>query len=654
MISSQKKYRNRLASLIFSACFAMATPVIANDIPWKSQIYERSYSDADIRSVLGDILKENGLSASFRPDVKGSITFKFNNMSLQAAFNKLINEHNLEAIYDADSRTVTFSAPQRRKLIALAYIKPSQFQVLAKKLLRIDVVGDDEHNIVIANGSDAQLTQLSELAQQLDKAEESRNKALDDSLNSQAMRGTREAEKEVAQLKAEATRRLRDDILNTKTEIIPLKYATVGATTQSFQGQTVTIPGIDETLKNMLGINTSGKGGDAKAGVPGAPAVEEQELARIRREMGQVPPIISIDPRSNSVIVRGSQTAVTEVRRLLEQLDQPLKLVQIEVMIVRARRGVSEQLGVRWGGAAVGSQGGEVNNFGFGVSTGIGSQSLTGPMSSIAGQERAQSIKTDAGTTTTTSGGAVASIVPPVNPFTLLPTSLGGTVASFVFRGTEWALQAQINALAEANKLQTIAAPRVVTLNNLNAKITNDRSMYLETPSSPNAAGTFFEVKAGLTLNITPSLIDFRSPNRTNMVRMAIAATDKDITMSAGRPTVVGNEVQTQVVIPNGSTFVMGGLMNDTRIEGNDGVPGLKDVPIIGSLFKSRSSNSDMQETIFFITPKVVQPDDEFASDVAQRRYLDSQKAKLAEMRTDLQTRSQLIDINPALVEEDE
>lgn len=598
-------------------------------------------------------MKENGLSASFRPDVKGAVTFKFNNMSLQGAFNKLINEYNLEALYDAESKTVTFSAPQRRKLIALAYIKPTQFQILAKKLLRIDVVGDDEHGIVIANGSDAQLSQLAELAQQLDKAEEARNKAQDDSLNSQAMRGTREAEKEVAQLKAEATRRLRDDILNTKTEIIPLKYATVGATTQSFQGQTITIPGIDETLKNMLGINTGTKGGDAKAGAPGVPVVEEQELARIRREMGQVPPIISIDPRSNSVIVRGSQTAVTEVRRLIEQLDQPLKLVQIEVMIVRARRGVSEQLGVRWGGAAL-SGVGDTGALGFGVSTGIAADNLVSPTGTIASQQNASTTTTNGSTTTNTTGGRVATIIPPVDPFTLLPTTLGGSLASFVFRGSNWALQAQINALAEANKLQTIAAPRVVTLNNLNAKITNDRSMYLETPSSPNAAGTFFEVKAGLTLNITPSLIDFRSPNRTNMVRMAIAATDKDITMSAGRPTVVGNEVQTQVVIPNGSTFVMGGLMNDTRIEGNDGVPGLKDVPIIGSLFKSRSSNSDMQETIFFITPKVVQPDDEFASDVAQRRYLDSQKAKLAEMRTDLQTRSQLIDINPALVEEDE
>ncbi|HRJ60642.1 MAG TPA: secretin N-terminal domain-containing protein [Azospirillaceae bacterium] len=446
---------------------------------------------------------------------------------------------------------------------------------------------------------------------------------------------------------------MRDDILNTKTEIIPLKYATVGATTQSFQGQTITIPGIDETLKNMLGINTGTKGGDAKAGAPGVPVVEEQELARIRREMGQVPPIISIDPRSNSVIVRGSQTAVTEVRRLIEQLDQPLKLVQIEVMIVRARRGVSEQLGVRWGGAAL-SGVGDTGALGFGVSTGIAADNLVSPTGTIASQQNASTTTTNGSTTTNTTGGRVATIIPPVDPFTLLPTTLGGSLASFVFRGSNWALQAQINALAEANKLQTIAAPRVVTLNNLNAKITNDRSMYLETPSSPNAAGTFFEVKAGLTLNITPSLIDFRSPNRTNMVRMAIAATDKDITMSAGRPTVVGNEVQTQVVIPNGSTFVMGGLMNDTRIEGNDGVPGLKDVPIIGSLFKSRSSNSDMQETIFFITPKVVQPDDEFASDVAQRRYLDSQKAKLAEMRTDLQTRSQLIDINPALVEEDE
>lgn len=653
---STLRYTLLCAVAAASIASMMAAKIAYSDeINWGNLRYDRESRDEDIKIPLRKILESKNISVNFRPDVKGVVNFNFKDMLAQAAFNKIIAEFNLEWSFDAATNTVTISAPQRRKFIALAHVKPEQFRDVARKLLRFEVQIDAENDLVLAAGSNEQLTQLEELAQKMDQAAAARDLASNQSLETDTIRGLNEAKIEAAKLEAEVNRKALEELRDTDTEIIKLRFATVGPTTQTFQGETVTIPGIDATLKSMLGIAEEKI---EKAAAPatnngvGAQPVPMQDLARVRRELMGVPPIISIDPRSNSVIVRGSRRAIKEVRGLIQQLDKPVPLVEIEVMIVRARRGVSEQLGVKWGGALVGSQGGEANNFGFGVSTGIASGDLVAPRSALPGQERTiKDINSDTGIASTQTS---ATLIDPVNPFSLLPTTLGGTLASFVFRGSEWALQAQINALAEANKLQTISAPRVVTLNNLVAKITNDRSQYLLIPAGLNAAGSYKEVKAGLSLSITPSLIRMGGSGTTDLVRMAINASDKDVTLSAGRPTLSGNEVQTQVVIPTGKTFVMGGLMNDSRLEADDGVPGLMDLPVLGALFRSKSSTSDLQETIFFITPKIVNPADEFARDVAERRYLDGQRAKLSDMRLDVQTGSQLIDLDPAQIEEDE
>lgn len=638
------------------------SPATAADIHWSEKLFQREFLDTDIRTVLSRILDENGLRSDFRPGVQGSVSYDFRNMPLEAAFNKLIEENNLEYTYEPNSKTVTISAPLPSKLITLLHAEPAKFQKEVERLrergaLRGEIFTEKDSNIILMRGTPEQLKRLEELAQVLEKNEQSRSEEMRKSLSSDTDRGTSDAKRREAEaiarereLNAENQARLRDEVLNTSVKVIPLKYATVGATTQTFQGQSVVIPGLDDTLRTMLGMGDGKNGGTnpTSTALPATPQ-EQQELARIRKELGMVPPIISIDQRSNSIVVRGTPTAIREVETLVQRLDRPVPLVEIEVMIVRARRGVAEELGVRWGSAKLMRNGG---TYGIGVSTGIDADNLVPPNGAKPSTTQTQTVTDGGNVATSTSPSTLPS--PSINPFTLLPTTLGGTLASFVFRGDTFSLQAQINALSEASKLQTIAAPRVVTLNNITAKITNDRSQYLATPAAPNAPGTYMEVKAGLLLNITPSLIARDDAGEQSLVRLNINASDKDVTLSQGRPTLIGNEVQTQVLIPDGSTFVMGGLMNDSHIESRDGVPLLEDIPVLGNLFKSRTSVSDLQETIFFITPRLVQPNDVYAQDIAQRRYLQTQRAKLGDMRQEIQATSQLLDLNTPLIEEDE
>lgn len=651
---SFRNVRRPVGSALFALALGVATSqgaLAGPALPWTNQLFERVSVEEDVRDVLRSILKQGSLAVNFRPDVAGNVSFSFTNIPLEAAFNKLIEENNLDYDFDAKTHTVTIYKIQRRAedLVTLTYTPPEQVRQAAVRLkLGGEITADHDTGIVMLRGTEAQVGKLKDLIKSLEGAGAEREKGSLARVDAEAKALDNLVKRDAADVRA----RVRDELLNTKVEIIPLKYATVGPTSQTFQGQTVTIPGVDETLRSLLGLGESKSGGDkdAKAG-SAIQTASISTVAAVRQELGTVPPDLSIDPRTNSIIVRGSPTVLAQVRELIKQLDKPLPLIEIEVIIVRARKGVAEELGIRWSSGGVTTRT-PSDTYGFGVNTGI---STTGQVAPISALQQSREV-----TSTTVSGGVVTqntalAALAPLNPLTLLPTTLGGSLASFIYRGTNVALQAQLQALSQAEKTQTVSSPRVVTLNNVKAKVTNDRSQFLATPPAPNQAGDLKEVKAGLIMDITPAVIIADETTGDKLIRLAINASDKDVTTSAqGRPAVVGNEVQTQVIVPNGATFVMGGLMNDFRREGKDGVPGLQDIPLLGELFKSRTSANELDETIFFITPRIVQPTDAYAQDIAERRYLQGQRAQMSDLRRDIKEHSQLLRLHPSMIEEDE
>jgi type II secretory pathway component GspD/PulD (secretin) len=688
-------YAQAFRAGLLAAGLILTPPAAAQDrLTWQEQLFERTSVEEDIRDVFRALLRQNDTQVVFRPGVDGKVSFQFSNMPLQAAFNKLMEENGLDYNYDARTRTATLfktaSTERQEQLLALSFINVDRLRSVAATLrLGGELIADEQTRMVLARGTPDQVRRLIDLGERLDRAEGDRLKRIGDEREAEAKRleaeanqlralaqqqdsqssaVTRrlEAEAKAKEIEAKARevelrQRMIDNILNTEIRVIPLRYASVGSTSQTFQGQQITIPGVDETLRVLLGLTESKAtlaGGAPAPGPGGVPGLSQSaRMTEIKAELGLLPPDISIDTRTNSIIVRGSPSAVKQVEDLVKRLDKRLPLIEIEVIIVRAARGVSEELGIRYGGERVNVGTGNVGSAGF--NTGIAGDSLvqsTASLTTTTTTATATAPGTNPATTSTTNTGPLTTPVPPISPITLLPAlGPGGSVAAFVYRGTNLALQAQLRALSVQNRSQTLSSPRVITLNNLPARVTNDRSRFIPTPSAPNQAGDLKEIKAGLVLNITPSVIEAEVSGEPNIIRLNLNASDKDVSLAAGgQAAVTGNEVQTQVEIPDGATFVMGGLFNDLRQEGKDGIPGLQDIPFIGALFQSRTSQNDLSEVIFFITPRVLRSEDLYASDIAQRRYAQGQRALLSEMRRDIQIRSQLLNLNSMVLEEDE
>ncbi len=119
---------------------------------------------------------------------------------------------------------------------------------------------------------------------------------------------------------------------------------------------------------------------------------------------------------------------------------------------------------------------------------------------------------------------------------------------------------------------------------------------------------------------ITPSIVPAVAIGEGNLIRLNLNAINSAPGADVfGQIDVRSQEVQTEVLVPNGGTYIIGGLFDDTRREQESGVPGLKDIPVVGRLFKENTANSALSETIFFITPRIVEGAGPFGSDIATR-----------------------------------
>ncbi|MBV9735364.1 MAG: type II secretion system protein GspD, partial [Acidisphaera sp.] len=329
-------------------------------------------------------------------------------------------------------------------------------------------------------------------------------------------------------------------------------------------------------------------------------------------------PAISVDQRTNSVIVRGSPAAIAAVADVIRQLDQPVQMIEIQVVIATTEVGVAEQLGV----------------------------ALRGGNSHTA---------FDTGTT----GGQLTPGVP-FNALTLLPAVLGpqSTIASFVVHGSQAFLQAQLSALADRNKARVLSAPHIVTLDNVTARITRSEDLYVPVDTGGLNGQGLSQIQTGLTLEITPSIVPAASGSQEEMVRLSLDATDSAPGSGTGSQINVNSqEVQTDVLVPNGGTYVIGGLFDDSNLKSRSGIPVLKDIPFLGALFRTDSKQKNLGETVFFITPRIVDEQELTGRDAGRAadtaRYIDEQRHVLAGVTQEMDGSSELSH-GPRSLEEDE
>jgi len=275
--------------------------------------------------------------------------------------------------------------------------------------------------------------------------------------------------------------------------------------------------------------------------------------------------IIAQDSRTNRVIVTDIAPAIEKMTTLLAALDIPEKQVMIEARIVEASSTFTRDLGIQWG-----------IHYKDGSASFLGINQLD------------------------TGFGGIVTNIPPVSG-TPVATSAGGAMGlSFGKLTNNIQIDLRLSAAAENGQVKIISTPKVVTLNNKAAKISQGQSIPYQTTSAEGTKTEF--VEAALTLEVTPHI------TADGNVSMKIKASNN----SAGSappgipPPINKKEATTELLVRNGETTVIGGIYVDNDSTTDSGLPYLKDIPLLGWLFKSQNKSTSRTELLIFITPKIV------------------------------------------------
>jgi type III secretion system YscC/HrcC family outer membrane pore protein len=602
------------------------------EIPWnRSLTITRTSSDDDIKNVFRSMLQANGLSVVFGPQVHDTVSFHMEQVPIQQAFEQVIDQHHLTYSYNDSTKTVFINAASTgagdAKTAGFITLSTTSYQevVQAVNNLGLGMGGlkyDTASKTLAVSGDADRLKQIQTLVDNLEAAHK-RSAGSGGGIS------------------------LGPD----EVKVIPLRFTDVGPSTRQFQGKTVTVPGIADTLRSVLGLDPQTPGAPGMPGMPG-PNPDPSVAAAAAANAPYGHPRISIDQRTNSVVVQGSHSAIAAVEKIIAQLDRPLQMVQIEVLIVTANVGVAKELGINWRGSQV-NVGNPNSSFALDTGTSTNTSSSggggTGGSSTTGGQ-----VQNGTNGQLFTSNG--------LDALSLLPAAgAGATAASFVIRGGEAVIQAQLQALASQDRARILSAPKLVTLDNITARITRSQNLYVQV-DTVNPAGGYGgvglqEIQTGLTLEITPSVVPSMSDRDQSLVRLNLRAENSAPgSGSFGQIDVNSQEVQTNVLVPDQDTFVIGGLFDDSNINTQSGVPYLKDIPLLGALFRDTKNQKSLGETIFFITPKIVDERSVLQSDIAVREgsaeYIRRARAELAGVNADADQATH--DVAPKSLEEDE
>lgn len=363
------------------------------------------------------------------------------------------------------------------------------------------------------------------------------------------------------------------------TELIRLNYATVsGGASPGPTTSGTTRGGGAQTGGGMMnpGINAASAISGGGAGATQAGGSDGGLLPIIKRRLSRRGSV-EVDSRTNSLIITDVAMNIAAVKQLIAILDQPEPQVEIEARIVVATRSFSRDIGVQLAAILNGARG-----------SGVVGGTLPGVTSTLPPSLAPNpSISND----------LVSKIA---------NTAIGLTTGVF---GTAQ-LSAMITAGEQRGQAKIIATPRVTALNNQKAEIKSSTQIPITTIQPGSAAGgavvaTTEYVDVPLKLEITPQITD-----QGTVILTVTAENSSTATIVGGAaPAINSQSMQTQVIVPDGGTTIVGGVVFDDERDSQDRTPGLASIPVLGNLFKRKGVQRNTNEILFFITPRITRPD---------------------------------------------
>ena len=317
-----------------------------------------------------------------------------------------------------------------------------------------------------------------------------------------------------------------------------------------------------------------------------AKAVDMAELLNIKDNAILSPRgSVSVDGRTNTLLIKDTLSSLASVRQLLQELDIPVRQVLIESRVVIANDDFSKELGVRFG----------VSNDSFG-------SNQTGNGASTAG-----TLGSTSGTTglINSTGNTLAGGTDGLNVNMPLQNPAGSIALALTKLPIGTLLELELSAAQTEGRGEVVSSPRVITADSHTASIEQGIEVpYLELN---NGRATLKFRKAVLSLKTTPQI----TPDDRIIMDLEVHKDSRGEDVSFGEglfaPTINTREVQSQVLVDNGQTVVLGGIYETTQSTQVTRVPFFSELPLIGNLFKSTIARDDRSELLIFVTPKILQ-----------------------------------------------
>jgi type III secretion system YscC/HrcC family outer membrane pore protein len=525
---------------------------------WQGKTFTRFTYEEEIKDTFRAMAQILDIPMTFSEGITETSTMEFKDMPLKDAFDFLIDQYDLA--YTQDAHSIHVYKPGvgglQDSLIRLENLEVEEvknaiarFGLLKKE---VQIHFDAPTSSIFVTGSGRDTANIKAL---IDSLEETKKKQL-------------EARPEI--------------------RYFPLRYAKVSDIQLKIGKSTVSVPGLVNVLTQLLGLTRKGE----DTSLPGVQYKENQpypikdiSAARLIKGMiGAETGTITSDPRTNRIIIRDYPEKLDEYAEIIKQLDQPAKMVKIDVTIVEAGKDFARELGIGHTGWKESAE--ERRRYYYGTS----------------GQARDFFNEQFTGTNLT--------------PLTLIPlseTAAGtqissyGLAGTFLYQGAQWTLASSL-ALAETRGIsKTINKSSIITMDNMEAIVESKVTITYKIQTggdSPTVEDE--EIDAGIVLNVTPHIIDTTGGDR--MIELVVNAERSSFlsTRTDGIPEKATTNLTTQAVIGDSATLVVGGFFENRYRKGETGIPCLMNAPGLGYLFKTAAATNPKSNILFFMTPTTI------------------------------------------------
>ncbi|MDP4986707.1 MAG: type IV pilus secretin PilQ family protein [Porticoccaceae bacterium] len=319
-----------------------------------------------------------------------------------------------------------------------------------------------------------------------------------------------------------------------------------------------------------------------------------------------------VDERTNTIILTDTEDKINEFRRLIGEIDVPIKQVLIEARIVIANTDFKKELGATWGLAGIDKLAGDTTSSAFGDRT-LGFSGRRSGLTPGSGVKEsftysADEIERDDGI------DGIAGTADDVTTYTRnYDFGLGDSLAvdlgvsnptgsfSLGYLTDNFLIDLELSALESDGFGEIVSQPKVLTGDKQQAIIKSGTEIAYQKATSSGATSIEFK-EAVLQLEVTPQI----TPDNRIIMDLLVSQDSVGAFTPTGEPSIDITQIKTQALVGNGQTLVLGGIFQTEEVKGVDKVPVLGDIPFLGRLFRNDLRNVEKREILIFITPKII------------------------------------------------